>query len=200
MRATIVMRFVILGAAGFGVGGTIAAACWPLAFVTYGASALLFILSGAIGGASLGPALGDWRRAVILALLGILGFTLGGIVVLVIGFSYLSGSEEYSTRGTMGIAAGAIVGASLALAFLAFRDRKRRIIALTLAGGVGFGAGIIIGTFALHGIFGQGFLVGTWGTIGLYAITGIMGGASLGAALAYLENRWLASERRPRVR
>jgi hypothetical protein len=43
------MRFIILAAIGFGVGGTIAAACWPLAFVTYGASAQLFILSGAIG-------------------------------------------------------------------------------------------------------------------------------------------------------
>src|SRR5918994_131277 len=194
------MRFVVLGALGFGVGGTIAGACWPLAFITSGASALLFILSGAIGGASLGLALGDRRRTAILAPLGTLGFTLGGIVALVIAFGYISGSEEYGTRGAMGIAAGAIVGASLALAFLEFGDWKRRAIALTLAGGVGFGAGTIIGTFALHGIFGEDFLVGTWGTIGIYAITGIMGGASLGAALGYLEHRKLASERKPRVR
>ncbi|HET7272715.1 MAG TPA: hypothetical protein VFI90_16710, partial [Rubrobacter sp.] len=73
-------------------------------------------------------------------------------------------------------------------------------IVLTLAGGVGFGAGIIIGAFALHGMFGETFLVGTSGTIVLYAITGVMGGASLGAALAYLESRKPASERRPRVR
>jgi len=65
---------------------------------------------------------------------------------------------------------------------------------------VGFGAGTIIGTFALHGIFGEDFLVGAWGTNGLYATTGIMGGASLEAVLGYLENRNLAEERRPRVR
>jgi hypothetical protein len=191
------MRFVVLGALGFGVGGTIAAACWPLAFVTYGASALLFILSGAIGGASLGLALGDRRRTAILALLGTIGFTLGGIVALVIGFGYLSGSEEYGTRGAMGIAAGAIVGASLALAF---GDWQRRIVVFTLAGGGGFGVGVVIGTFALQGMLGEDFLVGTSGTIVLFAITGIVGGASLGAALGYLEDRKLASERRPRVR
>ena len=84
------MRFAFFGAVGFGVGGTVAGACWPLAFVTSGTSALLFILSGAVGGASLGLALGDRRRTKLLALLGTLGFTLGGIVALVIGFGFLS--------------------------------------------------------------------------------------------------------------
>jgi len=51
MRSTGVIRFVILGALGFGIGGIIAGACWPLAFATWGASALLFVLSGALGGA-----------------------------------------------------------------------------------------------------------------------------------------------------
>jgi hypothetical protein len=117
MRTASVMRFVLFGAAGFGIGGTIAGACWPLAFVTRGASALLFILSGAVGGASLGLALGDRGRTIKLVLLGTLGFTLGGIVALVIGFGFISGSEEYGTRGVMGIFGGAMVGASLALAF-----------------------------------------------------------------------------------
>jgi hypothetical protein len=54
MRTTSVMRFIVFGAVGFGFGGAIAGACWPLAVVTKGASALLFILSGAVGGASLG--------------------------------------------------------------------------------------------------------------------------------------------------
>jgi hypothetical protein len=197
MRATSVMRFVVFGAVGFGIGGTIAGACWPLAVVTSGASALLFILSGAVGGASLGMALGDRGRTMKLALLGILGFMLGGIVALVIALGYMSGSGEYGTRGVMGIFAGAIVGASLALAF---GDWERRIIVLTLGGAVGFGAGVIIGTFALQRMFGEGFLVGTSGTIVLYAITGIIGGASLGAALGYLESRKLNEERGPRVR
>src|SRR3712207_4362955 len=103
MRAKSMMRFVILGAVGFGLGGAIAGACWPLAVVTRGDSALLFILSGAVGGASLGLALGDRTRTKRLALLGTLGFSLGGIVALVIGLGFMSGSEEYGARGMMGI-------------------------------------------------------------------------------------------------
>jgi hypothetical protein len=190
MRAAMsTMRFIVLGAVGFGVGGAIAGACWPLAVVTRGASALLFILSGAVGGASLGLALGDRTRAIWLALLGILGFALGGLVALVIGFGFLSGSEEYGTRGMMGIFGGAIVGASLALAF----GDWNRVIVLASAGAVGFGAGVVIGAFALQEMFGESFLVG-------YATTGTIGGASLGAALGYLENRKLAERQRPRVR
>jgi hypothetical protein len=196
MRAKSIMRFVVLGAVGFGLGGAIAGACWPLAVLTSGASALLFILSGAVGGASLGLALGDRATTTRLALLGILGYFLGGIVALVIALGFLSASEEYGTRGMMGVSGGAIIGASLALTFGAWE----RIIALALAGAVGFGAGVLIGVFVLKGIFGGEFLVGVWGTIVLYAITGTIGGASLGAALGYLEKRKLAEERRPRVR
>jgi hypothetical protein len=196
MRAKSIMRFVALGAVGFGLGGAIAGACWPLAVLTSGASALLFILSGAVGGASLGLALGDRATTTRLALLGILGYFLGGIVALVIALGFLSASEEYGTRGMMGVSGGAIIGASLALTFGAWE----RIIALALAGAVGFGAGVLIGVFVLKGIFGGEFLVGVWGTIVLYAITGTIGGASLGAALGYLEKRKLAEERRPRVR
>jgi hypothetical protein len=196
MRAKSIMRFVALGAVGFGLGGAIAGACWPLAVLTSGASALLFILSGAVGGVSLGLALGDRATTTRLALLGILGYFLGGIVALVIALGFLSASEEYGTRGMMGVSGGAIIGASLALTFGAWE----RIIALALAGAVGFGAGVLIGVFVLKGIFGGEFLVGVWGTIVLYAITGTIGGASLGAALGYLEKRKLAEERRPRVR
>src|SRR5215211_4327268 len=191
-----VTRFVLFGAVGVGIGGTVAGAWWPLAFVTRGAAALLFILSGAVGGASLGLALGDRGRTIKLVLLGTLGFTLGGIVALVIAFGFMSGSEEYGARGMMGIFGGAMVGASLAFAFGGWK----RIVVLTLAGAVGSGAGVVIGTFALQGMFGEGFLMGTSGTIALYAITGIIGGAALGAALGYLESRKLTAEQRPRVR
>jgi hypothetical protein len=190
------MRLVVFGAVGFGLGGAIAGACWPLAVLTSGASALLFILSGAVGGVSLGLALGDRTTTTRLALLGILGYFLGGIVALVIALGFLSASEEYVTRGIMGIFGGAIIGASLALAFGAWK----RVIVLALAGAVGFGAGVVIGAFALREMFGESFLVGTSGTIVLYAITGIIGGASLGAALGHLESRKRAEERRPRVR
>ena len=196
MRAKSMMRFVVFGAVGFGLGGAIAGACWPLAFVTRGPSALLFILSGVVGGASLGLALGDRTRAIRLALLGILGFSPGGIVALVIGFGFMSGSAEYGIRGMMGIFGGAIVGASLALAFADWK----RVIVLALARAAGFGAGVVIGAFALQEMFGESTLIGTSGTIVLYAITGIIGGASLGAALGYLESRKRAEGRRPRIR
>jgi ABC-type Fe3+-siderophore transport system permease subunit len=117
-------------------------------------------------------------------------------VALIIALGLLSGSEEYSARGMMGIFGGAMVGASLALAF----GDWKRIIVLTLAGAVGFGVGVVIGVLALQGMFGEDFLVGASGTIILYAITGIIGGATLGAALGYLENRKQAERKRPRVR
>src|SRR5215204_6318437 len=70
MREAGVMRFALFGAVGFGIGGTIAGPCWSLVFFTSWASALLFILSGAVGGASLGLALKDqelgraWDRGI----------------------------------------------------------------------------------------------------------------------------------------
>ena len=201
-RVTSVVRFEIFGAVGFGVSGTIAGACWPLAFVTSGASALLFILSGAVGGAALGLALKDRRRTISLAVLGIVGFSIGGIVALLIAFGIfmpvpaLSGSADYGVRGMMGLFGGAVVGGSLGLAF----GDGRRIATLAVAGAVGFGAGAVLGAFCVRGIFGEDLLVGTSGTIILYALTGVIGGASLGAALGYSENHRLAERRGPRIR
>lgn len=51
MRATNVMRVVIYGAAGFGVGATLAVALLGLVGLP---------LIGAVGGAALGLALRDW--------------------------------------------------------------------------------------------------------------------------------------------
>jgi hypothetical protein len=202
MRTRSVMRFVIFGAVGFGLGGTIVGALWPLAPLSFVASGLLYVLSGALGGAALGLALKDRGKTINLALLGTLGFAIGGIVALAVAvgvvpaFASVSASEDYGTRGAMGVLGGAVVGASLSLAFWDWR----RTLALTLAGAVGFGAGLIVGVFALQGMFGVDFLVGIAGTIILCAITGTFGGASLGAALGYLEKRRLGEERGPRVR
>jgi hypothetical protein len=202
MRATSVMRFVIFGAVGFGVSGIIVGVLWPLAPLSFEAAGLLFLFSGAVGGASLGLALGDRERTIILAVLGILGFAIGGLVALAVAvgfvpaFGSVSASEDYGTRGAMGILGGAVVGASLSLAFLDWR----RTLALTLAGAVGFGIGLIVGVFVLQGIFGVSFMVGIWGTVIICALTGTSGGASLGAVLGYLEERKLTEGQRPRVR
>ncbi len=202
MRAISVMRLVIFGAVGFGLGGTIVGVLWPLAPLSFEAAGLLFLLSGAVGGTPLGLALGDRERTINLAVLGILGYAIGGLVALagafgvVPAFEPLSASEDYGTRGAMGVLGGAVVGASLSLAFLDWR----RTLVLTLAGTLGFGVGLIVGVFALQAMFGVRFMAGIWGTGILCALTGTSGGASLGAALAYLEKRNLAEERRPRVR
>ncbi len=177
MRAARVMRFVVFGAVGFGIGVVIAGA------------GLLIPIGGALGGASLGLALEDKSKVAILALLGALGATFGVIVV------FLAGSPMWDYPVRMAAVIGAMVGASLGVGFWDWR----RTLALTLAGAVGFGGGLIVGVFALQGTFGVSFMVGIWGTIILCAITGIIGGASLGAALGYLESK-LVSGRRLRVR
>jgi hypothetical protein len=202
MRAASVKRFVLFGAVGFGIGGAIAGACWPLAVYTSGASALLLILSGALGGASLGLALKDRRKTMSLAALGIVGFSVGGIVVLLVGFGVfapipaLTGSADYGVRGVMGILGGAVVGGSLGLAF----GNGRRVATLAVAGAGGFGVGVIVAAFCVSSIFGTDFLVGISGTIILYALTGVTGGVSLGAALGYVESRRPAERPGPRVR
>jgi hypothetical protein len=78
---------------------------------------------------------------------------------------------------------GAIVGAALGLAFWDWK----RVFVLTLSGAVGFGAGTVLGVFLLRAVFGGDFMAGTTGTIILYAITGVVGGALLGGSLGYLE-------------
>ena len=184
MGRTSLARFVLFGTAGFGIGGAMAAASWPLAMFTFGASALLFVVSGAVGGASLGLALGDRRRTIALALLGLLGTLVGGIVTLIIAFLFLSSSEAlYGVRGAMGVFGGAIVGAALGLAFWDWK----KVLVLTLSGAMGFGAGTVLGVFLLRTVFGGDFMVGIAGTIILYTIMGVAGGALLGGSLGYLE-------------
>lgn len=185
MRATSVMRFVIFGAVGFGIGGAITR---PLSMLLPGMVALplTVLIAGAVGGASLGLALKDWRRVVSLTVLGALGLTVGLMAGLILG-PLVSYSEVPIT-----VIAGAVVGVLLGAAF---RD-WRTILALTVAGAVGFSVGLLAGDFLR---FYLPMLRGV-GEVGSIIVAGLVGGASLGAALAYLENRKQAEKRRPRVR
>lgn len=167
MRTMRVMLFIVLGVAGFGGGGVISA------------GTLLIPLGGGVGGALLGLALRDWRKVAILALLGSLGLTFGVFATLALA-AFLS----YSAA-PMGMVLGAVVGASLGVAFLNWR----KIVILTVAGGLGFGFGLFVGDS----------LPGRLESIISIAITGAFGGALLGAALGYLENRTLAEEQGLRV-
>ncbi len=162
MRATSVVRFAGLGAIGFGIGVVVAGA------------GFLIPVGGAIGGAALGLALEDRSKAVSLALLGALGATLGVIL------TFVGGSAVWDSPATMAVVIGAVIGASLGLAFL---DLKR-IVALAMAGGVGFGLGGTIAGDSPYSLLAMG----------------IIGGALLGATLGYLEQRRLAEGRGPRVR
>lgn len=162
MRPVGVARVALLGALGFGIGGAIASA------------GFLIPVGGAVAGASLGLALGDWRKVATLALLGVLGTTLGVLAALVVTapLSYPSWA--------MAAVIGAVIGASLGLAFLNWKT----VAALALVGGVGFGIG--------------GAIAGdspAW----LLAV-GALGGASLGTTLGYLEYRTRPENGRPRVR
>jgi hypothetical protein len=176
------LRFVSLGAFGFGAGGALAGASWPLLPRTVGVSALLVVLGGAIGGASLGLALRDRRKAVILALLGAVGFTIGSIAAVVLAFVGLLPASESGATNVMGAAAaGMLVGAVGAASLgVSLRD-PRKIAILVLAGAVGFGVGLVA-KFALEHTLRLGAVEDV-----LLAVCGVFGGAALGATLGYLE-------------
>ncbi len=191
MRAKTVMRFVIFGAVGFGIGGAISGQLsrfLPEMVPGLVGLPLILFVGGALGGASLGLAAKDFRRVVILALLGALGLTIGVMAGLILGSFFFNYSE-------VAIAAivGAVVGASLGAAFLDWRT----IVALAVAGAVGFSVGSLPGGSLGFSIPIIRQLLGASGSI---AVAGLVGGASLGAVLGYLEYRKLSQERRPRVR
>jgi hypothetical protein len=177
MRATSVMRFVLFGAAGFGIGGAIGVA--TLSLIPFG---------GAVGGASLGLALRDWRKAVVLALLGAMGLTVGVFVTLV-----LAATLSYAS-GPMGAVVGTVVGASLGVAFWDWRT----IFALAVAGGLGFGVGLLAWDLLQWDSLPS--MVVRFSLSISVVVTGLLGGAFLGAVLGLLEKRKLNEERGPRVR
>lgn len=171
MRATSVVRFTIFGAVGFGIGPALAGALLGVVGLP---------LTGTVGGAALGLALKDWGRTVNLALLGALGMTVGLIAGLVVG-SFFS----YASMGPIAATVGAVVGASLGAALSDWRT----IVALAAAGAVGFYVGDLPADFVRFYIP----MLRQLGESGSYVVIGLVGGASLGATLGYLESRKLAS-------
>jgi hypothetical protein len=184
MRARTVVRFILFGAVGFGIGGAIASLM--LLYIEGWGLLLGPLIGGAVGGASLGLALKDFRRVLILALLSLLGLTVGVMAGLSLGSFF-----NYSPVAIAAIV-GAVVGASLGLAFVDVRT----IVVLAVAGAVGFSVGNLADLIRYYiPIIGRDV-----GEAGGIVITGIIGGASLGVALAYLEHRKSATHREPRVR
>jgi hypothetical protein len=183
MRAMSVMRFVVLGAVGFGIGGAIGSLLIMFLPVRV-ALPLTILIAGAVGGASLGVALRDFRRVVILAGLGALSLFIGLFAGIILGSLF-----NYSEVLIAAIV-GAVVGASLGAAF---RD-WRAIVALAVAGAVGFS----VGNLPADSIRFSIPILRQLGEGGSITITGTIGGAFLGAALGYLENRKVAERQRVR--
>jgi hypothetical protein len=209
MRATSVMRFVIFGAIGFGIGLAIAgffnsgfiAITAPIPPPGRGAEpppwwlsqmpSLSWFFAGACGGAGLGLALKSWKRVAALALAGAVGFGVGNLFFFALAFLF-----GFPLVGAgMGALGGLILGLALA--------DWRKVLLLGLVGMVGFGVGE-----AFSAALGMSVLGIDWEQpplllfvyVLVMGMVGIIGGASLGAALGFLENRKLAQGQRPRVR
>jgi hypothetical protein len=155
-----------------------------IAFSTDIDGALGGAVLGALGGTALGLALRRGRRRVAaLALFGVIGFLAGGFLgASLLAFLFFRSGGGMLQVASPGIALldGALGGAALGLAL---RD-GRKIIGLALAGALGFWIGSIIANY-IHYWLGFGFLL----TVIMFSLQGIIGGASLGAALGFLEKR-----------
>ncbi len=166
----IIGKFAIFGSIGFGIGLTIIAVIRIEPFLVG------LFLPGAVGGASLGWALGGWKKAWLLALAGAIGFGGGRALTIIFAFTFVGYGIGF--QAIMGAIMGAIGGLSLGIALknLAWAGF------LTLAGAIGFSIGYV----AYRQIIDQQIPgVPTY----IFVIWGIIGGAFLGAALGYLETR-----------
>lgn len=178
-----IVRFAVFGAAGFGVGAAI--------FGDH--STLSDFTMGAMGGAALGIALKDWRITIALALAGLVGFGVG----LTVGFIIFFISAPNFGLLQVGLVGGAIGGMALGSTFRSWKS----VGILALAGAFGFGiGGLIFDTFSQPMVEPGASGVTFWWAILFMALQGAVGGASLGAALGYLQTRNPTEERRPRVR
>ncbi len=219
MRANSIMKYILFGAVGLGIGWAVAGFfnvaldgitspmvqpgpgelpgwCLWTDDLPYWA----YCFAGACGGAGLGLAMGGWKWVIALAVAGGIGIGLGLFLLFVVAF--LFGLHPIG----MAIGVGLFGGVSFGLVF----GNWKRVVLLGLAGMVGFGVGGTL-TAALKMPFAlYPWLVDfteLWQAppllvqhLTMQVVVGIIAGASLGAALGYLESRKLAGEGRPRVR
>ena len=202
IKRTNLIQFVILGAAGIGVGWAITA----VLLVTGTFRPWAFFIGGTCGGVALGIVFKGWKRVAVLALAGALGCGAGFHISLIA--ADLVFSLNVSPRSTVkymlvglwlfvftGPAVGMFGGVALGLAFA---DWKRTAV-LTLVGLVGFSAGEGVAAVLQAPLFEsflysqQALLQGPplWVNALDEGIRGAVGGASLGVALGYLEKHTL---------
>src|SRR5215207_8956201 len=128
------LLFVLLGAAGFGVGFAMV----PIP----GLGLLGQLAAGALGGVALGVAWRDMRAAIALGVASAIGFGIGSFTSLFIMLNSALGEmmEGLVSRWVfLGVVAGVFGGAALGLALwrLALLDWKI-IVTLALVGALGF--------------------------------------------------------------
>jgi len=196
-----------LGALGFGIGFALTGAIMRSIYyevwisvkhtfgeqvnpIWFGVSAWLGIISGGLGGSSLGWALKNKKLAIHLALAGAIGFGIAFLLILIpdlgwnlgweiihlmggpVGSGYLDLEVELAHGLGMGTIVGALGGLALGLAV----PRYRVISCLLLC---------IAGIFAFGNVFAFGYTIydahmnSPWNGMG-----GALGGAALGLALA----------------
>lgn len=203
MRPTSARRFVIFGAVGFALGWIIAG-LFNVVFEAitspmYGPGTELppewviwlpdvaYFIAGALGGAALGLAIGGWKRLVALTLAGSVGVGLSSFFFFIMAMLFV--------LNQVGMAMGVGLSGGVALG-LASGDWKR-VVALGLAGMLGFGIGGAVAAalrvpFVLSPYTVD--LIELWQTPWMLlrhslvqVMVGIFGGAALGVALGYLE-------------
>jgi hypothetical protein len=168
-----IARFALFGAIGFGTGGILSwllGEAQPLAYDL--GSSLPFVgppATGLFGGAALGVALGNWRKAIVLALLGAIGFTSGAVIPFsMVEFGQAPIMMSFVTMGAVG-------GAAIGLGLL----RLRLVLGLGLIGALG---GVISREILIIDMDSTlSFIL--WQVL----LAGIISGALLGATLGLLE-------------
>ncbi len=183
-----ILAFALLGAVGFGIGGIVGAVIWGSPATTFtkdgveytvwltlnaGQIFLSVALIGAVGGASLGLGLRNWRKVGVAALVGAVGFSIATFIGVVIQLSLWGSSPPYFAGLLSGAIIGIVFGASLGLALRGWKAAGL----LALAGAIGFGV-------MFQAVLNLEFEVSSAKSFGIW---GAIAGATLGVALGYLE-------------
>ena len=175
---------MLYGALGFGLGGLVygVAISIPSPATGYFLALSGFVVQAAPGGIALGLAMKkNWRETIMLGVFSTIGFLIGKYI-LILPFALLIGDrfsgnppESYFVGLLVGGLTGAGAGAAIALGSYG----KVAVKSLAIAGGLGFGIGMLVTTPLYYGLTPQHWLG--------HMLTGLIGGTTLGAAIGKLK-------------
>ena len=185
-----ILRFALFGAIGFGIGGLFLGMVGVLEFnlrfphlARWAIELLAFVVKGALGGTALGLALGRSKKT--LALFGSGGFLAGGLLALF----WEPAGIRYTVFSGIALFEGALGGAALGLAL----KSGTKIIVLAIAGSLGILIGMMIANYVLYNgdaiDISNFFLIFSLLDAAALTLEGVVGGALIGMALAYLDRK-----------